>query len=113
MRKTGTTVVFSTHDMGVAERMCDFIFMIYQGRKVLDGTLEAILDAAIRERRPALRAALLEGREELLAFKDIATLRDAGMDPPPDRETDWEGAAKAALELGMRKLAERLIESRA
>jgi 5'-3' exonuclease len=75
------------------------------------GTLEAILDAAIRERRPKLRAALLEGREELLAFKDIATLRDAGVDPPPDQETDWEGAAKAALELGMRKLAERLIET--
>jgi DNA polymerase-1 len=75
------------------------------------GSLEAILDAAIRERRPALRAALLEGRDDLLAFKDIATLRDAGVDPPPDQETDYEGAAKAALELGMRKLAERLIET--
>jgi DNA polymerase-1 len=75
------------------------------------GSLEAILDAAIRERRPKLRAALLEGREDLLAFKDIATLRDAGVDPPPDQETDYEGAAKAALELGMRKLAERLIEA--
>jgi DNA polymerase-1 len=75
------------------------------------GSLQAILDSAIRERRPKLRAALIEGREDLLAFKDIATLRDAGVDPPADRETDWEGAAKAALELGMRKLAERLIES--
>jgi len=28
--------------MGVAERMCDFIFMIYRGKKVLDGTLESI-----------------------------------------------------------------------
>jgi ABC-2 type transport system ATP-binding protein len=28
--------------MAVAEKMCDFIFMIYKGRKVLDGTLEAI-----------------------------------------------------------------------
>ena len=75
------------------------------------GTLEAILDAAIRERRPALRAALLEGREDLIAFKDSATRRYAGVDPPPDQETDWEGAARAALELGMRKLAERLIET--
>ncbi len=75
------------------------------------GSLEAILDSAVRERRPKLRAALIEGREDLLTFKDIATLRDAGVDPPADRETDWEGAAKAALELGMRKLAERLIES--
>jgi ABC-2 type transport system ATP-binding protein len=44
LKKQGTTVIFSTHDMGVAEKMCDFIFMIYKGRKVLDGTLEAIQD---------------------------------------------------------------------
>jgi ABC-2 type transport system ATP-binding protein len=42
LKKAGTTVIFSTHDMSVAEQMCDVIFMIYQGKKVLDGTLEAI-----------------------------------------------------------------------
>ncbi|HZY90994.1 MAG TPA: ATP-binding cassette domain-containing protein [Gemmataceae bacterium] len=44
LRRDGTTVIFSTHDMAVAERLCDFVFMIYKGRKVLDGTLEAIQD---------------------------------------------------------------------
>jgi len=73
-----------------------------------DGSLEAVLDSAIRERRPKLRAALIEAREDLLAFKDIATLRDAGVEPPPDRETDWAGAAAAARERGMKRLAERL-----
>src|SRR5207302_6379861 len=29
LKKAGTTVVFSTHDMAVAERMCDRIFMIF------------------------------------------------------------------------------------
>jgi 5'-3' exonuclease len=72
------------------------------------GSLEAVLDGAIRERRPALRGALIEGREELLAFKDIATLRDAGVQRPPDRPTDWLGAAEAARARGMKKLAERL-----
>jgi ABC-2 type transport system ATP-binding protein len=42
LRREGATVLFSTHDMDVAERMCDFILMIYKGRKVLDGTLDAI-----------------------------------------------------------------------
>jgi ABC-2 type transport system ATP-binding protein len=42
MRKRGTTVVFSTHDMGTAEKMCDRICMIFRGRKVLDGTLQDI-----------------------------------------------------------------------
>ena len=30
--------------MGVAEKMCDFIFMIFRGKKVLDGTLTSIQD---------------------------------------------------------------------
>jgi DNA polymerase-1 len=72
------------------------------------GSLEAILDNAIRVPRPKLRAALLDARDDLLAFKDIATLRDAGVEPPADRETDWTGAAAAAREHGMNRLAERL-----
>ncbi len=73
-----------------------------------EGSLEAVLDNAIRERRPKLRGALVDGREELLAFKEIATLRDAGVEPPPDRETDRAGGAAAARERGMNRLAERL-----
>jgi ABC-2 type transport system ATP-binding protein len=42
LRREGTTVVFSTHDMGAAEKLCDRIFMIFKGHKVLDGTLNAI-----------------------------------------------------------------------
>jgi len=42
LRRRGTTVILSTHDMSVAEKMCDFIFMIYKGDKVLDGTLDSI-----------------------------------------------------------------------
>lgn len=42
LREQGTTILFSTHDMEMAERMCDTIFMIYGGRKVLDGTLDSI-----------------------------------------------------------------------
>jgi ABC-2 type transport system ATP-binding protein len=44
LKRDGATVIFSTHDMAVAETLCDFLFMIYKGRKVLDGTLEAIQD---------------------------------------------------------------------
>lgn len=42
LRRRGTTIVFSTHDMGMAELMCDRIFMIFRGRKVLDGSLDEI-----------------------------------------------------------------------
>jgi 5'-3' exonuclease len=72
------------------------------------GSLEAVLDSAIREQRPKLRAALIEARDDLRAFKDIATLRNAGVEPPSDRPTDWTGAAAAARERGMNRLADRL-----
>lgn len=42
MRRRGTTVIFSTHDMSVAERLCDTIFMIFKGNKVLDGSVASI-----------------------------------------------------------------------
>jgi 5'-3' exonuclease len=73
-----------------------------------DGSLEAVLDGAIRETRPRLRGELTEHREDLLAYKQIATLQDAGVDRPPDRPTDWDAAAAAARERGMNRLAERL-----
>jgi 5'-3' exonuclease len=75
------------------------------------GSLEAVLDNAIREQRPKLRGALIDGREDLLAFKDIATLRDAGVELPPDAPTNWTAAASAARERGMNRLAERLEAS--
>ena len=74
------------------------------------GSLEGILDAAIRISKPKLRTTLLESRDELLAFKDIATLRDAGVKRPKDRETDWEGGAQVAYDFGMKNLAKRMAD---
>jgi ABC-2 type transport system ATP-binding protein len=42
MRSRGCTVILSTHDMGVAGSLCDSIFMIFRGKKMLDGTLDSI-----------------------------------------------------------------------
>jgi 5'-3' exonuclease len=44
-----------------------------------DGSLEAVLEGAVRETRPRLRGELVEHRDELLAYKQIATLQDAGV----------------------------------
>jgi DNA polymerase-1 len=72
------------------------------------GSLEAALDGALREGSARLRGALVDAREELLAFKEIATLQEADLERPPDRQTDWAGAAEAARARGMNRLAERL-----
>jgi len=71
------------------------------------GSLEGAIGHALRE-KPSVRSALLEQADELRMFRDIATLRDAGVDPPPDGETDTEGGAAAVEALGMGGLAGRL-----
>ncbi len=72
------------------------------------GSLQAALDGAVRESKPSVRKALMEQRDELLRFKEIATLQDVPVELPPDRPTDLAGAAAAARERGMNRLAERL-----
>jgi DNA polymerase-1 len=77
------------------------------------GSLEEVLEAAIAETRPKLRSTLLDSRDELLAFKQMATLQDAGVKRPPDRVTDYAAAAAAAREKGMNRLAERMDKAAA
>ncbi|MGO9489460.1 MAG: 5'-3' exonuclease H3TH domain-containing protein [Solirubrobacteraceae bacterium] len=82
------------------------------------GPLEDLLEAAraaestVRrepdEMRPRTAAVLRENAELLLAFKRIATLQRIEVQPPPSRETDFQGGAAVAAQLGMRGLASRL-----
>ena len=47
-RRAGRTVIFSTHMMEHAERLCDAIFMIHDGRKILDGPIKEIKASGAR-----------------------------------------------------------------
>jgi 5'-3' exonuclease len=71
------------------------------------GDLEHVILGAIRE-KPSVRKALIEQAAELRTFRDIATLRTAAVERPPDAPTDREGGAVAAGKLGMGRLAKRL-----
>ncbi len=42
LKQRGKTVIFSTHLMDNAERLCDSVCIIARGRKVLDGTVAAV-----------------------------------------------------------------------
>jgi len=75
LRQKGTTIIFSTHDMNVAERMCDFILMIFKGRKVLDGTLAAIQD---RYGRDTLRVQTEDGQADLNDLPGVERVNDYG-----------------------------------
>jgi ABC-2 type transport system ATP-binding protein len=79
IRQRGTTVVFSTHDMSTAEKMCDRIFMIFKGRKVLDGTLHDIQEqygADTVRVRTAAGVSALAGMPEVEAVNDFGQLQD-------------------------------------
>jgi 5'-3' exonuclease len=83
------------------------------------GALEEVLSAAraaeslVRSNesdiRPRAAAALRENAALLRAFKEIATLVPIDeITRPSDRATDFSSGARAARELGMKRLAERL-----
>jgi 5'-3' exonuclease len=78
---------------------------------VRHGSLEdalAAVQSSVTAERPRVSAALREHAQQLLAFKQIAMLVPIDVERPPDRATDFAGGARAAAELGMRRLAERL-----
>ena len=75
MRRKGTTVVLSTHDMATAESLCDSILMIFKGRKVLDGTLEQIQDQYGND---TIRLSTQGGTEFLTRLPGVENLRDLG-----------------------------------
>jgi ABC-2 type transport system ATP-binding protein len=88
IRRRGTTVVFSTHDMATAEKMCDRIFMIFRGRKVLDGTLEEIqaqygFDTV--RLRTAGGASALAGLPGIEAVNDYGQLQEVRLTCDPQR----------------------------
>jgi DNA polymerase-1 len=73
-------------------------------------TLEGVIAAASKPgtMTPRQAGALTGDPDALRAFKDIATLREVKLQRPADGPLDRAGAAAAARERGMNRLAERL-----
>ncbi|HXU72445.1 MAG TPA: ATP-binding cassette domain-containing protein [Polyangia bacterium] len=86
LRDRGTTIVFSTHDMSTAERLCDRIFMIFRGKKVLDGTMAEIQEQygadTIRVRTDGGRA-VLEGMPGIDKVVDQGNLQEVRVNGDP------------------------------
>jgi ABC-2 type transport system ATP-binding protein len=65
LRRQGTTVIFSTHQMEQAQRLCDRLVLINRGRKLVEGTMEEIRSQF------SSRILLLEGKGD---FAPLAAL---------------------------------------
>ncbi|MDC7684699.1 ATP-binding cassette domain-containing protein [Asticcacaulis sp. BYS171W] len=75
LARRGATVLFSTHVMQHAERLCENVVMLTKGRKVFEGTLK-------QARAAAPRYLELEGavsREQVAALPGVAEVVDGGV----------------------------------
>jgi ABC-2 type transport system ATP-binding protein len=75
LRRRGVTVILSTHDMHLAESLCDYILMIFRGRKVLDGTLAEIQD---RYGEDTIRVTAEGGMAAVRDLPGVEQIRDLG-----------------------------------
>jgi len=75
LRRNRTTILLSTHDMAMAEQMCERILMIFRGRKVLDGTLVEIQQ---RYGADTIRISIDNGAASLDGLPGIEQVREFG-----------------------------------
>jgi ABC-2 type transport system ATP-binding protein len=82
----GSTVIFSTHVMQHAERLCDQLLVIAKGRKIFDGTL-AGAKATIPRRVVISTESSIDPLVGLDGVAEIKLLGEASTKPGP---RDWE-----------------------
>jgi ABC-2 type transport system ATP-binding protein len=90
MRDEGKTILFSTHVMHEAERLCDFILLINKGKAILDGRLDDIRsryksgsvyvelegDTHFIRELPMVRTVETQGRRIEISLKEKADTQD-------------------------------------
>jgi len=100
LKRRGKTVIFSTHVMDNAERMCDAVCIIAKGEKVLDGSV-----AAVRATHGGRNVALTLGDSSRNGVGDV--LRDPSLVHRVDdnnRFVEVELAPRADAQVLLRRL---------
>ncbi len=83
MADEGSTIVFSTHVMSHAERICDRILLIAKGKKIFDGTI----NEARRTIPNRVRLQTDSSQELLVALPGVLSVTPNSED---DREGNWD-----------------------
>ncbi len=78
MAKRGRTVLFSTHVMQHAERLCDRILLLAKGRKIFDGTVSEAKETIPRRVRIETSDDIAPLRElrEVVSIRDCSSRRE-------------------------------------
>ena len=85
----GKTVIFSTHTMSHAERLCDRFVILVKGRKAFDGSLNEARAAVPRKVR-------LESTSDLSFLTRVPGV--TGVFPPAEGSTHWEVTLSAGAD---------------
>jgi ABC-2 type transport system ATP-binding protein len=102
LRRRGKTVIFSTHLMDQAERMCDSVCIIARGEKVLDGEVAAVkASRGVRNVALALEGDHRRGIDAILADRSLVAKAD-----DHNRFFELELAPGADPQLLLRRLVE-------
>jgi len=86
LARRGSTVIFSTHVMQHAERLCDRLLLIAKGRKIFDGT---VADAKGRIPRRVL-ISTASSVEPLARLDGVVEVKPLGESPTRAGTKDWE-----------------------
>ena len=118
--RQGRTVLFSTHIMEQAEKMCDHVVIIARGRKVVDGRLadvrreagtrHLVLGFADGSRSPAA-AAVLQDRTLLARVHDYGASAEAELAPGAAPGRVLAALVGAGVELTRFEVAEPSLHS--
>jgi ABC-2 type transport system ATP-binding protein len=116
--RRGKTVVFSTHIMEQAERMCDHIVIIARGEKVVDGTLAGIkaehgknhLALEFSSNREAA-GAILRDPQLFLSVDDYGASAELQLAPGADPDAVLRSLITAGVGLSRFEIVEPSLQS--
>lgn len=105
MAAQGRTIIFSTHVMQHAERLCDQLLLIANGRKIFDGSVE-------EARRTIPRRVFIETRDEIKALRELpGVIRISQPEADsPDRTTDAAGYSSWEIQIEERMDPQAILE---
>ena len=112
LKKAGKTLLFSTHQMNTAERLCDSICLINHGRAILEGDLSKVR-AGYGKRNVQIKyeggAQFLQDAKLVQSFNDYGNYVEVRLAPQADPQ-DLLRAATACARLTRFELMEPSLE---
>jgi len=86
LARRGSTVLFSTHVMQHAERLCDHLLLIAKGRKIFDGTVAGAKGMIPQRVLISTESSI----DPLAALDGVAEIKPIGESPTKPGMKDWE-----------------------